>query len=51
MKRLWTGIAALALCALVALTAAAPARGAGSVYFMAVNDLLLELSSATMPIT
>ena len=51
MKRLWTGIAALALCALVALTAAAPARGAGSVYFMAVNDQLLELSSATMPIT
>ena len=49
VKKLGTGIAALVLCALVALTAAAPARGAGPVYFMAVNDQLLELSDATMP--
>lgn len=48
VKRIGKRAAALALCALVMMSAVSPAQGA-SVYFMAVNDQLLELSDATMP--
>jgi hypothetical protein len=50
MKRLWKGAMALALCALVLLAAAPRVQGA-TVYFMAVNDKLLELKASNMPTT
>lgn len=51
MKGIWKRGAALALWALVLLSAASGVQGAQSsrVYFMAVNDQLLELSEDTMP--
>lgn len=50
MKKLFKAAAALALCALVMLAAMPKAQGA-TVYFMAVNDRLLDLSASTMPAT
>ena len=51
MKGIWKRGAALALWALVLLSAVSGVQGAQSsrVYFMAVNDQLLELSEDTMP--
>lgn len=51
MKGIWKRRAALALWALVLLSAVSGVQGAQSsrVYFMAVNDQLLELSEDTMP--
>jgi hypothetical protein len=50
VKKLWKSVTALALCALVLLAAAPRAQGA-TVYFMAVNDKLLELKASNMPTT
>ena len=51
MKGIWKRGAALALWALVLLSTVSGVQGAQSsrVYFMAVNDQLLELSEDTMP--
>lgn len=50
MKKILRRTAAALMCLLV-LFAAAPAAQGASVYFMAVNDTLLELSDANMPTT
>jgi hypothetical protein len=49
VKKLWKGMTALVLCVLVLFTAIPRAQGA-TVYFMAVNDKLLDLKSSTMPV-
>lgn len=48
MKRIGKSTAALVLCVVALISAVSPVQGA-SVYFMAVNDQLLELSDETMP--
>ena len=50
MKKRLSGLCAAVLCALTLASAIQPARGA-AVYFMAVNDTLMELSADTMPAT
>lgn len=48
VKRIGKSTAALVLCVVALISAVSPVQGA-SVYFMAVNDQLLELSDETMP--